>query len=60
MLYVCNVDEASAKTGNEYVEKVREAVKNEGAEILVITAQMESEIASLETYLPFVNTASVG
>ncbi|MBK6836360.1 MAG: redox-regulated ATPase YchF [Bacteroidetes bacterium] len=50
VMYVCNVDEASAKTGNEYVEKVREAVKNEGAEILVITAQMESEIASLETY----------
>ncbi|MDP2388453.1 MAG: redox-regulated ATPase YchF [Bacteroidota bacterium] len=50
VMYVCNVDEASAKTGNAYVEAVRESVKNEGAEILVITAQMESEIASLETY----------
>ncbi len=50
VMYVCNVDEASAKTGNKYVEAVREAVKNENAEILVITAQMESEIASLETY----------
>ncbi|MCE3227218.1 MAG: ychF [Bacteroidetes bacterium] len=50
VLYVCNVDEASAKTGNAHVEAVREAVKNESAEILVITAQMESEIASLETY----------
>jgi GTP-binding protein YchF len=50
VLYVCNVDEASAKTGNAHVEAVREAVKNEEAEILVITAQMESEIASLETY----------
>lgn len=50
VMYVCNVDEASAKTGNAYVEKVREAVKNENAEILVITAQMESEIAALETY----------
>ncbi|HEY1040603.1 MAG TPA: redox-regulated ATPase YchF [Bacteroidia bacterium] len=50
VMYVCNVEEASAKTGNAYVEKVREAVKNENAEILVITAQMESEIAALETY----------
>ncbi|MEI6021037.1 MAG: redox-regulated ATPase YchF [Bacteroidota bacterium] len=50
MMYVCNVDEASAKTGNKHTDAVREAVKNENAEILVITAQMESEIASLETY----------
>ena len=49
-MYVCNVDEASAKSGNKYVDAVREAVKNEGAEILVITAAMESEISSLETY----------
>lgn len=50
VMYVCNVDEASAKSGNKHVEAVREAVKNENAEILVITAQMESEIAALETY----------
>ena len=50
VMYVCNVEEASAKTGNAYVEQVKEAVKNENAEILVITAQMESEIAALETY----------
>jgi ribosome-binding ATPase len=50
VMYVCNVDEASAKTGNKHVDAVREATKNEDAEILVITAQMESEIASLETY----------
>ncbi len=50
VLYVCNVDEASAKTGNKHVEAVRAAVKNEEAEILVITAQMESEIAALESY----------
>jgi ribosome-binding ATPase YchF (GTP1/OBG family) len=49
-MYVCNVDEASAKTGNKHVDAVKEAVKNENAEILIITAQMESEIASLETY----------
>lgn len=50
ILYVCNVDEKSAVTGNKYVEMVREAVKDEGAEILVIAAQTESEIAELETY----------
>ncbi len=50
VMYVCNVDEASAKSGNKYVEAVREAVKAENAQILVITAQMESEISSLETY----------
>jgi ribosome-binding ATPase len=50
VMYVCNVDEASAKSGNKYVDAVRENVKNEGAELLVITAQMESEIAALETY----------
>ena len=33
-MYVCNVDEASAATGNKYVEQVREAVKEENAEIL--------------------------
>ena len=50
VMYVCNVDEASAKTGNKHVDAVREAVKGENAEILVITAQMESEISALETY----------
>jgi ribosome-binding ATPase len=50
VMYVCNVDEASAKTGNKYVEAVREAIKNENAELMIITAQMESEIAALETY----------
>ena len=50
VLYVCNVDEASAVKGNEYVEKVREAVKSEQAEILVVAAKIEGEIAELETY----------
>ena len=50
VLYVCNVDEASVKTGNKYVDAVKEAVKSENAEVLIITAQMEAEIASLETY----------
>ncbi|MFT3993643.1 MAG: redox-regulated ATPase YchF [Dysgonomonas sp.] len=50
VLYVCNVDEASAATGNKYVEQVREAVKEEGANILVVAAKIESEIAEFETY----------
>ena len=50
VLYVCNVDEASAATGNVYVEQVREAVKDEDAEILVVAAQTEADIAELETY----------
>ena len=49
-MYVCNVDEASAVSGNKYVEAVREAVKDEGAEILVVAAKIESEIAEFDTY----------
>ena len=50
VLYVCNVDEASAVTGNAYVEKVREAIQEEGANLLVVAAKIESEIAELESY----------
>ncbi|MBR6309787.1 MAG: redox-regulated ATPase YchF [Paludibacteraceae bacterium] len=50
VMYVCNVDEASAVNGNKYVEQVREAVKAENAEVLVVAAKIESEIAELETY----------
>ena len=50
VMYVCNVDEASAVNGNKYVEMVRESVKEEDAEILVIAAKIESEIAEFETY----------
>lgn len=50
VMYVCNVDEKSAVTGNQYVDQVREAVKDENAEILVVAAKIESEIAELETY----------
>ena len=50
VLYVCNVDEASAVSGNKYVEAVREAVKDENAEILVVAAKTESEIAEFDTY----------
>jgi GTP-binding protein YchF len=50
VLYVCNVDEASAINGNKHVDAVRAAVKEENAEILIITAAMEAEISQLETY----------
>jgi GTP-binding protein YchF len=50
VMYVCNVDEASVNTGNAYVEKVKASVKEENAEVLIISAQIESEIAQLETY----------
>ena len=50
VLYVCNVDEASAINGNKYVEMVREAIKEENADLLVVAAKIESEIAEFETY----------
>ena len=50
VLYVCNVDDASAASGNHYVEAVRKAVKEENAEILIISAQTESEIAEMDNY----------
>ena len=50
VLYLCNVDEGSVKSGNAYVERVKEAVKNEDAEVLVIGAKIEADITELETY----------
>ncbi len=50
VLYVCNVDEASAVNGNKYVEMVREAIKDEDAQLLVVAAKIESEIAEFETF----------
>ncbi len=50
VMYICNVDEASAVSGNQYVDAVRESVKEENAEILIVAAKIESEIAEFETY----------
>ncbi|TAE37492.1 MAG: redox-regulated ATPase YchF [Sphingobacteriales bacterium] len=50
VLYVCNVDEASVIKGNKYVDLVKEAVKAEKAEVLIISAKIESEIAELEDF----------
>jgi len=50
VLYVCNVDEDAVVDGNAHVEAVREAVKNENAQVIMIGAQIEADIAELETY----------
>jgi len=50
VLYVCNVDEASAKNGNAYVAQVKELVKNEKAEVIVLAVATEADITELETF----------
>ena len=50
VLYVCNVDEASAKTGNDFSRRIEQLATEEGAEAMVIAARTEEDIASLETY----------
>ncbi|WP_373782652.1 redox-regulated ATPase YchF [Bacteroides heparinolyticus] len=50
VMYVCNVDEAAAVNGNRYVDMVREAVKDENAEILIVAVKTKADIAELETY----------
>ena len=50
VMYVCNVEESAVNTGNAYVEKVKAVAKEENAEVLVISAQIEAEIAELESY----------
>jgi len=50
VMYVCNVDEASVKSGNKFVDQVKEAIKDEGAEIIILGAAIEADIAELESY----------
>lgn len=50
VLYVCNVDENSLKNGNEWIPKIQEMAKNEGAETVVLAAQIEADINELETF----------
>jgi ribosome-binding ATPase len=49
VMYVCNVEDTSAVNGNEYSKKFMEAVKGENAEVLVIAAKLESDIAELDS-----------
>lgn len=48
VVYVCNVDDASANDGNAYIEQVKEALKDSDTEILVIAGKLEADIADLE------------
>ena len=50
ILYVCNVDENSVKDGNAHTERFRECVKDENAQVILISAAIEEEIAQLESY----------
>ena len=50
VLYVCNVDDASASTGNRFTQAVSKAIEGENAEMIIISAQTESDIAELDTY----------
>ncbi len=49
ILYVCNVDEESVIDGNEHTTRFKEAVKNENAEVIFVSAGIEADIAELET-----------
>jgi GTP-binding protein YchF len=49
VIYVANVDEASVNTGNKYVDALRECVKDENAQVVVISAAIEAQIAELES-----------
>ena len=62
VLYVCNVDEASAVNGNKYVEEVKTALKDINSEVLVIAGALEADITELETKeerLEFLNDAGL-
>ena len=50
ILYVCNVDDSAAVSGNAYVDAVKEAVKDEDAEVIILAVATESDIAELEEY----------
>jgi ribosome-binding ATPase YchF (GTP1/OBG family) len=49
-MYVCNVDEGSAVSGNKYVDLVKEAVKDEKAEVIVLAVGTEADINELDDY----------
>ena len=50
ILYVCNVDEEGIKNGNPWIEKIQEMASQEGAEVVVLAAQIEADINQLETF----------
>ena len=50
ILYLCNVDEGSLKNENQYVKKLKDAIKNEDAEMMILAAAIEADIMELDTY----------
>jgi hypothetical protein len=50
ILYICNVGELDAVNGNSYVQAVRESIKGEDSEILIIAAGMEADIMELDSF----------
>ena len=50
VLYVCNVDESAAVNGNKYVDQIRELVKEEDAEVIILSVGAEADITELESY----------
>ena len=50
VLYVCNVDESAAKSGNAHVDRVKEFVKDEKAGLLILAVSVEADINELETF----------
>lgn len=50
VMYICNVEETAVKNGNQHVDKVKEAISKEDAEILILGAAIEADIAELEDF----------
>jgi GTP-binding protein YchF len=50
VLYVCNVDEGAAVSGNHYVDQVKSAVAKENAEVIYLAVGTEADITELESY----------
>ena len=50
VMYICNVEETAVKNGNQHVENVKDAISKEDAEILILGAAIEADIAELEDF----------
>jgi len=50
VIYVCNVDEKEIHVENDFVKQLKNAVKDEDAEVIIVSANIESEIAQLDSY----------
>ena len=50
VMYICNVEETAVKNGNQHVDNVKDAISNEDAEILILGAAIEADIAELEDF----------